>query len=67
MNNLGDRLLEARRKAGLSQSEVARRAEIQRSYLNRLEKGERTNPSIAVWVKLCKVLNMPIWQEGEIL
>jgi transcriptional regulator with XRE-family HTH domain len=66
MNNLGARLLEARRKAGLSQSEVARRAGIERSYLHRLEKGERTNPSIRIWTRLCHILDMPVWQEGDI-
>jgi transcriptional regulator with XRE-family HTH domain len=48
---LGDRIREARKKKGLSQEELAYVADIDRSYMGGVERGE-SNLSIA---KLCQV------------
>jgi DNA-binding XRE family transcriptional regulator len=48
---LARRLVLARRRAGLSQAELARRAKIRVETLNRLEKG-RHNPDEATYLKI---------------
>jgi transcriptional regulator with XRE-family HTH domain len=44
--------------AGLSQSELARAANISASYINRVEKGERQPPSRAVVLRIAEVLGL---------
>lgn len=51
---LGEFLKEQRRNKGLSLKEVEEEIEISASYLNRLEKGNRQNPSIFVLERLSK-------------
>lgn len=51
---LGEFLKEQRQAKGLSLKEVEDEIEISASYLNRLEKGNRQNPSIFILEKLSK-------------
>ena len=52
-------LLEARKKAGLTQEQVAQRVGIVLSYYRALEKGEQRNPSIQIVVQLARTLKVP--------
>jgi transcriptional regulator with XRE-family HTH domain len=52
---LGANVRERREKVGLTQGELAERAEIHRTFLNQLENG-RTNITIAVLVRLALAL-----------
>ena len=54
---VGRWLREAREKAGLSQAEVARRAETDRSYLSDLERDKQT-PSLHVLLRICRALHV---------
>lgn len=56
---LGLRIKELRKSKGLSQEKLANIAEIDRTYLPTIEKGER-NVSIEVVEKLAKALNVKV-------
>lgn len=47
-----------RKKAGLSYDELGKRLGVSASYLYRLEKGQRKNPSSAVLKSLCELFNI---------
>lgn len=51
------RLREAK---GLTQPEVARRAGITDEYVSMLESGVRRNPSLAVLIRIAKVLGVSV-------
>lgn len=53
--SLARRIIKARRMAGFSQAELARRAEIRPETLNRIEKG-KTNPDTATIAKIQRAL-----------
>lgn len=53
---LAEKLVRRRRAAGLSQAELARRADIRPETLNRIERG-RTNPDFATVRKLVVAMN----------
>ncbi|HEY6163160.1 MAG TPA: helix-turn-helix transcriptional regulator [Bacteroidia bacterium] len=53
----GKRLREFRKKAGLSQEQLANMAEIDRTYIPSIEKGER-NVSITIVEKLARALKI---------
>ena len=55
----GNRIKEERLKIKLSQEKLALEADIDRTYINDIEKGTR-NVSLNVANKLCKALNIPI-------
>lgn len=55
----GQKLKELRLKKGLTQEKLAHLAEIDRTYLPGIEKGER-NVSLSVIEKLSKALNIEI-------
>lgn len=55
----GNKIKELRKVKGLSQERLANMAEIDRTYLPTIEKGER-NVSIEVVEKLAKALNVTI-------
>lgn len=60
MNNsfsYGERLRQLRKERGLSQEQVALRAEITTSYYGLLERGQ-ANPSVALLEKICAVMNI---------
>lgn len=56
---VGQKLKEFRLKAGLSQEKLALNADLDRTYIPSIEKGER-NISIVVLEKLAKALNVSI-------
>jgi len=56
MSTLGERLLAAREKRGWTQEEVARRAQLPRQAISRLERGERTHVRSDVLGRLAMAL-----------
>jgi transcriptional regulator with XRE-family HTH domain len=66
---LGSALRDLRKKAGLTQQELAKRLAISNNYLCLLEKGKRT-PSITLLEALANELNVPVsqvvWGAAEI-
>jgi transcriptional regulator with XRE-family HTH domain len=51
---LGEELRRARQKAGLTQEELAHRAQLDRSYVSLLENGHKT-PTVDVLFRICTV------------
>ena len=56
---LGKRIRELRKKKGFSQEGFADQAELHRTYLGGLERGER-NPTLTVLVRVAKALCVPV-------
>ena len=56
---LGNELRKARLAAGLTQEELAFKADISRNYVSLLELGEKS-PTVQVLLRICKVA----WSEG---
>jgi len=56
--SLARKIIKARRQAGLTQAELARRAGIRPETLNRIEKG-RTTPETATIAKIERALETP--------
>ena len=56
--SLARKIIKARRMAGLSQADLARRAGIRPETLNRIEKG-RTTPAVATIAKIERALESP--------
>ncbi len=54
-------LKEVRRMAGMSVTELANSAKVGVSYVYALESGERTNPSLAVLLRLADALDVPVY------
>ena len=54
-----NRIRDIRERSGLSQTALARRLQISRSYLNRIENG-KSNPSITMAVRIAKALNVTL-------
>lgn len=57
---LRSRLVRLRRKAGLSQEEVALRAGITLQYYQSLESGRANNPTLKVLVGLARALGLEV-------
>ena len=57
---IGERIKEARKRAGLSQEEVARRADIGVFSVSRLERGEVTDPHISTLENLARALGVSV-------
>ncbi|WP_310228336.1 helix-turn-helix transcriptional regulator [Brevibacillus nitrificans] len=57
---LGKCIQELRMQKGLSMSELAERSGVTKSYLNSLERGIKTNPSIQILEKIALVLEMEL-------
>jgi transcriptional regulator with XRE-family HTH domain len=55
----GNQLKQIRRKKGLSQEELAFKVNLNRTYIGRIERGER-NISLAVADRIAKALNVNI-------
>ncbi len=53
-----------REKKGMSQPELAKKAQLAQSYIAMLETGERESPSLAVLKRLAKALKVKV---GELL
>jgi len=61
----GNHLRRLRMKKGLSQEKLAELAELHRTYLGGVERGER-NPTLLTLVKIAQGLNVPLAQLVEI-
>lgn len=61
LNNLGQIIREKREAQGLTQIEVAEKAELDRNYIGMVERGER-NPSYLSLIKIAKGLNLTVDQ-----
>ncbi len=57
--NYGERLRKLRKERGLTQEEVALRAEITTSYYGQLERGT-ANPTVAMLERICFVMGISI-------
>lgn len=57
--NFGQRVVELRKKQGLTQEELADKAEIERSYMGAIERGER-NPTLVKVFQLSKALEISV-------
>lgn len=57
--NVGERIKELRIKHGLTQKQLAEKAEISNSYLCDIEVG-RTNPSLKTLEKICKAFKIDL-------
>lgn len=57
---LGKCIQELRLRKGLSMSELAERSGVTKSYLNSLERGIKTNPSIQILEKITSVLEIEL-------
>ncbi len=49
-----------REAKGLTQVDLARRAKIERTYLTKLETGDKDNPSLAILKRIAKALGVPV-------
>ncbi|MCB5190410.1 helix-turn-helix domain-containing protein [Methylobacillus arboreus] len=56
---LGSRLVQLRKRMGISQEELAYRAEVDRTYISQMERGV-CNPSLLVLVKVAAVLGVTL-------
>jgi transcriptional regulator with XRE-family HTH domain len=54
---LATELRKSRLAAGLTQEELAAKANLSREYINYLERGKR-EPTVAVFVRLCKAMKV---------
>ena len=61
VRQIGDNIRNIRKSKGLSQEQLALRAEINASYMGQVERGEK-NPTIDVLGKIAIALNTPLEQ-----
>ena len=54
---MGDRVKEARKKAGLTQEKLAERLDISVEFVGQIERGQKL-PGMQVFIKLIEVLNV---------
>jgi len=54
---LSNELRKARLAAGLTQEELAAKANVSREYVNYIERGKR-QPTVVVFLRLCKAINV---------
>lgn len=59
MKSIGERIKEARKSAGLTQLELAKKTELSRSYIGDIEK-DRYNPSISTLQLIATATNTPL-------
>lgn len=57
----GEALKEARANVGLSQEELADRADVHPSYVSQLERGIKS-PTLGVMLRLADALERPAWE-----
>lgn len=57
LQTLGDRIREARKATGLSQEELALQADIDRSFMGQVERGQR-NISVLTLLRVARVLDI---------
>jgi len=58
---LGKELRKAREAAGLTQEEVAAKAQITREYVSHLEREEYA-PTVEVLLRVCAAMGVPAWR-----
>jgi len=58
---IGMRIKEIRRSKGLSQEQLAEKADINSKYLSRMERGTE-NPTLDMLIKLSKALEVEMWE-----
>jgi transcriptional regulator with XRE-family HTH domain len=56
---IGDELKKARTKAGLSQEELASRADVHRTYISLLERNKKS-PTLDTLFKICDALEVSV-------
>jgi transcriptional regulator with XRE-family HTH domain len=54
---LAQELRKARLAAGLTQEQLAAKAEVSREYVNYIERGKR-QPTVAIFIRLCKAMRI---------
>ncbi len=57
---LGRVLKTLREDKGLTQVDLAKRANVERTYIVKLESGNKKNPSLDILKKLAKALGVPV-------
>ena len=57
---LGRVLKALREDRGLSQVDLAKKADVGRTYIVKLESGDKKNPSLDILKKLAKALGVPV-------
>jgi transcriptional regulator with XRE-family HTH domain len=57
---LGRVLKTLREEKGLTQVELANKAKVERTYIVKLESGDKKNPSLDILKKLAKALGVPV-------
>lgn len=57
--NIGERIKTIRQEKGLSQYELAKRADISQSFLSYIEKGEKS-PTVRTLEKITKAVEIPL-------
>ncbi|MGZ8251780.1 MAG: helix-turn-helix domain-containing protein [Methylophilaceae bacterium] len=60
-SGIGKVICQARKHVGISQEELAHRAEIDRTYISQIERGI-SNPSLFIIHKVAKALDLPLAQ-----
>lgn len=58
IQNIGIQLRNTRQRQGMSQAELAEKAELSTVYISQIESGQK-NISVDVLVRLCNALNIP--------
>lgn len=58
---IGRRIKELRKNKGLSQEQLAEKAETSQNYLSRMERGTE-NPTLDMFIKLAHALEVEIWE-----
>ncbi len=58
---LGAELRKARQAAGLTQEKLAFKAEVHRTYISMLERGQGS-PTVDTLVRICKALKIRAWE-----
>jgi transcriptional regulator with XRE-family HTH domain len=58
---IGMRIKEIRRSKGLSQEQLAEKADINSKYLSRMERGTE-NPTLDMFIKLANALEVEMWE-----
>jgi len=57
---IGKVLKKLREQKGLSQLELAKRADVAQAYISEMEAGDKKNPGIETLRKLAKALGVPV-------
>lgn len=60
VKTLGHRIAELRIERGLNKTQLAEMAGLDRTYISKIESGERTNITINVLEALCEALDYPV-------